>query len=1113
MAQMIRLAEMREQAASFRAHNIQLTQQLQHLETKLESVVGSPAWNAIQQYRLWLEGKQIHHPGFFRYYEKLAALLLKLFGIIAGSPASLKPRNSQDPPVSSPEPGRSLAEPAKVQARDAIYQKWIEENEPGPRQLREQTAAGAILSRRPMFSVILPVYEVSSSVLQECIDSVLNQSYDRWELCIVDANPASSVNRQLLLATAAREPRVRLVSLEENLGISANSNIAIKMALGDYLAFLDHDDSLAPFALFEAACLLNETPDTDILYSDHDYLERESGLRFDPLFKPAWSPEIMFSANYITHLTIVRRSLVEEGGSFDSLTDGAQDWDLFLRLVEKTQRIQRISKVLYHWRVHPGSTALNYAAKDYARNSQLLSIRRHMQRIGMPAEPEVTSDGLMHVSWKWTEKPLVSIVIPSRDKVELLSRCVSSLLENTDYPAYEILIVDNQSVEPETHSCYSRLLDTGHVRILDFPGPFNYSAANNFGAAQARGELVLFLNNDVEITRPDWLDELAGWALYSPIGIVGARLLRENGTIQHAGIVIGLGGFAGHTFENHPRHTYNIFGSTAWYRNYLAVTGACMIMRMKTFDELGGFDENFILCGSDVDICLRSWQKGYRVVYNPFAELIHYESQTRKAAVAAEDFFVSYERYQPYLEKEDPYWSPNLSLWEKDMVCRRKAEPSSLGFVLNHLSQLRLTAEETPAAYIEAVPKPAEDAESGEEARIVSWFDFSEEELRRSLGLADAVKGYRTMTSLIWFIPPFENAFYGGIHTILRFADYWHRQRGVRSFFAICGQADAALMAGRIRGVYRDIGQSQVYVLQGVDDVRELPPADGCVATLWSTAYYALRFDKAPRKFYLIQDYEPSFYRAGAASALAEATYRFGFYGITNTISLQRTYEAEYQGKAIHFTPCVDLQVFNSNGRPSRKPGPPWQVFCYARPHHPRNAFRLLVAAMGVLKKRLGDRVNIVCAGSDWNVSEYGLQGVAVNLGVLPYGKTAELYRSSDVGVALMLTRHPSYIPLELMASGCLVVTNKNSWTTWLFADGENCLLSDPSPSCLAAKVELALTNELLRRKVTEAAEALVRGSHADWTPEMERIYEFMCDPESEFSSTQAGMVNGVHNR
>ena len=469
--------------------------------------------------------------------------------------------------------------------------------------------------------------------------------------------------------------------------------------------------------------------------------------------------------------------------------------------------------VLYHWRVHNASTALNASGKDYAEEAQLRAITGHLNRMGVPAEPDVRPNGLLHLRWKYADTPLVSIIIPSKEKPELLKRCLDSIAGRTSYAAWEVIVVDNNSSEPATLDYYRSLEQNPRVRIVPFNKRFNYSAANNVGAAEARGELLLFLNNDTEAQDPARLEELVGWARYGPIGVVGARLLAENRLIQHAGVVLGMGGFAGHPFAEYPPLSFALTGSTGWYRDFLAVTGACMLMRKAVFAEINGFDENFILCGSDVEICLRARRKGYRVVYNPFAELLHLESQTRDSSIPAEDFSVSLEHYRPYLEHGDPFWSPNVSLWEREIAFRPKSEQSSLAFAECFVAKIRAAAPTQATTSDEVALKTPHDTAFSEEARLVSWFDYNHDDIRR-LRASHASNTERCEPqTVLWLLPAFEYAFYGGVYTIARFGEYWRKEKGAHNIFGVCGEAEASVIAERLRPICPEVQASDVYVL------------------------------------------------------------------------------------------------------------------------------------------------------------------------------------------------------------------------------------------------------------------------------------------------------------
>ncbi|MGO0122933.1 rhamnosyltransferase WsaF family glycosyltransferase [Desulfothermobacter acidiphilus] len=972
------------------------------------------------------------------------------------------------------------------------YQAWILTNEPNEIELDQQRRMARDFKYRPLISVIMPVYETPVSFLDEAIRSVIEQTYDNWELCIAEGNSANPAVRKVIQKWAERDTRIRVKFLSKNHGISGNSNEALAMARGEFIALLDHDDVLAPNALFEVVSRLNQDPTLDFIYTDRDMIDRK-GKRFNPLFKPSWSPEIMLSANYLTHLCVIRKSIVDNIGGFDPETDGAQDWDLFLRVTECTQRIAHIPKILYHWRAWEGSAASSLKAKPYALGAQKLAIEKYLKRKGIDAEVTWEASGFIKVLWPTTGRSRVSIIIPTTGAMQLLRPCITSILERTTYTNFEVIIVHNGLANAEVTNFYHDLSKSNKIRVLYYDKPFNYSAVNNLGAKHASGDILLFLNDDIEVISPDWLEEMARWTERPEVGVVGAKLLKPEGTIQHAGVVIGLTGFAGHIFAGLQEGHVGIFGSTEWYRNFVAVTGACMAVRKEVFWEVGGFNEDFLLCGSDVELCLRIWKKGYRVVYTPYARLLHHESATRGEKIPRSDYMLSYLSYLPLIRDGDPYYNPNLSCWST-IPTLKVAEESPFQFAKNLLSagtdkKIQPTAAKDPAE-LGKEHEAKKWAPLQVEARVLaSAFDFTEEDLAVNRRLIENSSTIDVRT-INWFIPSFYHPHYGGIRTIFRFAEYLQENKGVENRFVVFSDEEVHSVAEKIHSYFPALRCKEVHSVS----LGKIPECDAAISTLWTTAYAVLKFDKAKRKFYFIQDYEALFYPAGTISALVEATYRFGFLGIANTISLKEIYEREYRGVATFFNPCVDTLVFN----PHIKKNPeeePFRVFFYGRPNHPRNAFELGAEALKRLKQRLGRRVQILTAGDSWNPKDFDLEGVVENLGLLSYEETAAFYRQCDVGLVMMMTRHPSYLPLELMASGCLVVTNYNPATLWLLRDGENCILAHPSVSCLVDSLERGLLDIEERKRITEQALREVCSYYSDWGREIEEVYKFMCDP------------------
>ncbi len=553
------------------------------------------------------------------------------------------------------------------------YRRWIGKHEPDGAALMKQRAHR--FGRSPKISVVVPVYNPPAALLEAMIASVREQTYGNWQLCLADASNAAHV-RPTLEKAAASDSRIKVAFLSENKGIVGNSNAAAALATGDYLALLDHDDTLAPFALHEVVAAINDSPDADFLYSDEDKIDTH-GDRVEPNFKPDWSPETLRSRNYVCHLTTLKKSLFDAIGGFRPGFDGSQDYDLVLRASEQAKRIVHIPRVLYHWRMHAQSTAMVKGTKNYAFEAGKRAVAEHLTRLGIDASVhDGAVQGLYQVVYHLRTQPLVSIIIPSKDQVGLLSRCVDSLAKSS-YANYELVIVENGSTLPETHAYYRELQKQPHARVVEWTKPFNYAAVNNFAAAEAKGDLLLFLNNDTEAINPDWLEAMVTQAVQPGVGAVGAKLYYADDTIQHAGIVVGMGGVAGHSHLFYPRQAAGYMQRLRITQNVAAVTGACLLMPRKVFAEVGGFDEGFVLAFNDVDLCLAVLKAGYRVVWTPDAELYHLESKTRgyedtaeKQARFKREYDLFHLKWSAFLKAGDPYYSPHFRLDRPDFALK-----------------------------------------------------------------------------------------------------------------------------------------------------------------------------------------------------------------------------------------------------------------------------------------------------------------------------------------------------------------------------------------------------------------------------------------------------------
>lgn len=553
------------------------------------------------------------------------------------------------------------------------YEAWsVLYDAPSEARLRQARERMEQFSRHPRFSVLVPTYNTDPEWLRRCIDSVRAQSYPHWELCIADDASTQPQVTRILDEYAARDPRIRVVVRESNGHISATSNSALELAGGDYVVLLDHDDELHPLALHEVAEALDRHPEWRLVYSDEDKIDAE-GRRYDPYMKPDWNYDLFLSHNCISHLGVYQRDLLEEVGGFREGFEGSQDWDLALRCIERLEpeQIGHIPKVLYHWRAIPGSTALAPEEKDYAHRAGLRAVNEHLERVRADAVAEAIPGRRGNFRIRYglpPQAPKVSLVIPTRDRVDLLRRCVDSILHATTYANYEIVIVDNQSEEDATLQYLRRIQDDPRVRVLAYDKPFNYSALNNYAVAHTQGELIGLVNNDIELITPDWLEEMAGHAMRPEIGAVGAMLYYPNDTIQHAGVILGVHGVAAHAYCGQPRGSIGHMGRATLAQSMSAVTAACLLVRRDVFDEVGGLNEDLRVAFNDIDFCLRVRAAGYRNLWTPFAELYHHESATRgyEDSPEKQKRFLGEVKFMTSTWKRelagDPAYSPNFTL-------------------------------------------------------------------------------------------------------------------------------------------------------------------------------------------------------------------------------------------------------------------------------------------------------------------------------------------------------------------------------------------------------------------------------------------------------------------
>jgi GT2 family glycosyltransferase len=537
---------------------------------------------------------------------------------------------------------------------DDEYRLWIDKNEIG--DIIDQS----IFLIKPKISIVIAIRNAGAEWLDECIQSVMDQSYENWELCLYDDASTRKETIGCLKKWGKVDSRIKILYGNKKMSIAESLNKAIGMTDGEFVMFLDGNDKLSPYALHENISIINKHPEADFIYSDEDCID-DAGKRSNPFFKPDWSPDLFHSLNYVSRLSALRKTIGDEVGWFQSGYEGAQDFDLFLRFFKKTKYIQHISKVLYHYRISEKkiSRSIGFKKKYYgAEKKALQSYIKENRIIGHIGKGIGKND--YRLKYDIPKQELVSIIIPFKDKMEVLKKCIDSIFEKTTYNNYEILLIKNNCSEKETDKYLESIWNDKRIKILERNVPFNYSAINNWAIPYADGKFILFLNNDTEVISSEWLDEMMSYAARKDVGAVGAQLLYPDGRIQHAGVILGLTGLAGHIFcRQRLEETY--FDLANYPRNYLAVTAACLLIKKNKFLEVGGFDERFTVCGNDVDLCLKLYEKGYLNVAVPYAKLYHHESLTRDIQPPGCDIEISKKRYAPFIGK-DPYYNRNLSL-------------------------------------------------------------------------------------------------------------------------------------------------------------------------------------------------------------------------------------------------------------------------------------------------------------------------------------------------------------------------------------------------------------------------------------------------------------------
>ncbi|MCI4658399.1 rhamnosyltransferase WsaF family glycosyltransferase [Cryobacterium zhongshanensis] len=839
----------------------------------------------------------------------------------------------------------------------------------------------------------------------------------------------------------------------------------------DFVLLLRAGSVLSPYALADVAKQHRIDPALELIVFDSD-VHGATGPK-DPLFRPAWSPDMLLGFNYIDRAFAIKRSSMRSSESA-RLTDRGV-WDLLLSGRFSERNAGNIANVLL---TEAHSTVRSVNESDAEMVKDVLA--RH----GETVETTVDRD-VVRVRFQPAEWPTVSIVIPTRHSRVNLGRLLPSLA-TTDYPRFDVKIIDNGGESQENTDWY-----VANSQGLDLTvkwwteTPFNYSRVNNVAARATDGDIIVMLNDDTEIVDALWLKEMVGLLMREGVGVVGVQHRQADDLIQHGGVMIGPGGFADNLFAGMTPGSDTLIGPTTWYRNSLAVTGACLAIRRTDFEEVNGLDEAFVLCGSDVVLGLDQIIRGRRNVVIPFDTVRHFESLTRGTAVPAEDFYASYWRYHPWLQGGDPYVSKNVS---RLSAVPRFKDPRDE-------NPVKLALEMLGRSFI----KHAQSSSISEEASaLIGTASISAEEVAAVHQLHAEFSGPLDIRVINWFIPDIDMPFFGGLNTAFRLAAKLAREHGVLNRFVVLAAPNRAFVASALTAAFPELAAAEIAFYDGSDEqIALIPPADAAVATLWLTAIHVAKSQGVKRKFYLMQDYEPSFYPASTLFAMAEESYRLGLYGLCNTVSMHSIYTEMYQGSATYFTPAVDQSIYHAEGRREKLATEPVTIFAYARDHF-RNCWELVYTALTEIKRIHGDGVRIVAAGARYLPASADF----IDMGLLDYRATGRLYREMDIGLTMQISRHPSYLPLELMSSGVAMVAPASNWFTWLFDDEENSLLTMRTLDDIVAKLDRLVRDAELRHEISARAISTIAESHADWDVALGGIHAYMSDPENAEAKT-----------
>lgn len=929
------------------------------------------------------------------------------------------------------------------------YQEWILLNEPDEVSLNKQRRLADTLKKQPLISIITPVFNPPVDVLEELIESVLEQTYSHFELFLGNFGDSREV-KELIDKYVAIDPRIKHHIFNQNKGIAGNSNQILSKIEGDYIALLDHDDTLSLDALFENVRMLNED-DYDFLYSDKDKIDLE-GNRFDPLFKPQLSPEMLLNINYLTHLNVMKTSIVKKIGGWDSDTDGAQDWDLFLRVIMASKKVGHIPKILYHWRVIETSTAMSIETKPYALAGQRRAIDKYLEENKISARAYHKKTELF---LEWDKKAIDTkpVIFISFSSIANTLRTIRHIKRATDEPQF--IILKTGSIKTQSVESSLRRFDPSLV-IQEYSVEKLVLTVGR-SANEYLGRTAIFIKDTIKLPRTGWYGDLVGWLAINDVAATSGRLLSNHDLIVESGVLINKKGEYVPLFQGYPKFYQSYLGNAEWIRNlsilssdFFATTtqylGEFALSHTKVVNDR--FDDFFLWLSS----------RNKRLVMTPHVTAVLQAG----ADIPRIHQLKGLQKGDDYI---DPFGNPNVSTQDP----------------LRIIEDERIVGEENSHGI---------DPYQRDAIILADTFDISQKEIDVNLA-ALKVKSDRLPETVAWILPSYDLV-YAGLMNIFSFANYLLVKQNLKTTIYILKNSKDVAHEKRQAVKAFPLLKGAKFIGIMPNDPRAIAQHDIGIATQWATAYPLAKAEGIQKKWYFIQDNETNFYPKGSISSLVELSYTFGFKAVANTPGLLDLYKRNYGGRGVVVKSLVDLSAYYPRKDPYYTPKPVYKVFFYARPNMPRNAFELGVAGLKKLKEELGNKVEIITAGAYWDAAQYDAEGYFTNLGKINYEAVPKLYRSVDAGLMFMFSGHPGVTASELMASGCPVVVNEYDDMTWqeLYQNEVTCLVTKATASEVARNIRRCLEDMELRKTLIDNGISMAKRFYGGYDASCDKAYK-----------------------